>query len=297
MCWWNGLSDHSNDWALTPAFSLPAFPKQPKRSLNGPIDATCGFMVTAELGVVIPFYDEAGCAEHVASSALKTLKESGVEFQLVLVDNGSHDATRRMLSQVAAPDGRAEVVVVGQNRGYGHGVVQGLLRLRARYVGWMDGDGQVGAEAIVALYRKMRSERADFGCGRRILRTDGWKRRFASRAYNALVTLFLGLRFADINAKPKLLAYHLLPSIAPHADDWFLDTEVVFGACKIVDARVRIPVASVHREGGKSKVSGSSVLEFLKNLVIFRWQTLKRKTSLSWSSAGEKELVSANLQK
>ena len=91
-------------------------------------------MSTPELSIVLPCYNEsAGLAE-----ILKRFDAlgDGTEFELILVDNGSRDDTQAVLQNLLPSYPFARSVHVRENRGYGHGISQGLAAARGVQPGW-----------------------------------------------------------------------------------------------------------------------------------------------------------------
>lgn len=234
-----------------------------------------------DLGLVIPFYNEERAARAVATDALNALRGSGLDFELVLVADGSTDGTEAELKAVAQLDPRVRAVTGPRAQGYGAAVLHGFSLLTADVVGWTDGDGQVPGQAVVDLYAAMRHEGAAIGIGRRHGRRDGWLRIGLSRCYNGVTHLMIGHRLADINSKPKLLRRDLLAAIAPRSRDWFIDTEIVIGAQRRGAAMVRIPVPFLARQQGASKVRASVVSQYLSNLAAFRRRIRAERPQLS----------------
>src|SRR4051794_41531570 len=84
-----------------------------------------------------------------------------VGFSVVVVDNGSRDATAEVARGLGA------TVVEESVPGYGAAVHAGLLAATGEYVAFMDGDGSFDGHDLLPLLEEVRSGRADLAVGRR----------------------------------------------------------------------------------------------------------------------------------
>lgn len=223
------------------------------------------------LSLVLPLYDEAESIERVAADLIVALEGSGEPFELVFVDNGSRDATRSIVTRLAAGDPRIVPLSLDANRGFGGGVLAGMGVARGDLVGFMGGDGQVTAGDLVAVVRAARESGLDLAKGRRIARHDGWRRRFVSLVYNGLFRLSFPCRVHDVNGSPKVIRRPLLESMRLRSTDWFLDAEIVLKA-SVLKARIgEVPLTFRRRQGGGSHVRLAALAEFARNMLRYRF--------------------------
>ncbi len=132
--------------------------------------------------LVLPCRDEAP-----ALTAL--LPDVPEEFAVIVVDNGSTDATARVADQLGAR------VVVEPVPGYGAAVHAGLTAATREFVAFMDGDGSFDADQLRPLLEDVRSGRADLAVGRRRpVGRGSWP--WHARAGNTLVVTWLRHRIA-----------------------------------------------------------------------------------------------------
>jgi len=107
------------------------------------------------LSVVAPVYNEQeliGAFHERVSAAL-----DGVAFELVLVDDGSSDATPRLLAEIAARDPRVRVVELSRNFGHQTALTAGLDHARGDAVVMMDADLQDPPELIPEMLEHWRA--------------------------------------------------------------------------------------------------------------------------------------------
>jgi len=220
--------------------------------------------------MVMPCYNEQDTLPRTVPALLDALEQSGIDFELVLVDNGSADRTSEII------DGFAEShpvrkAVVEENQGYGFGILTGLAEARGEFVGYMCPDGQIQPEDAVAVLRQMD----ELGTGhlvkvRRTARGDGWLRSIVSRIYNLLFLVLFGSITADANGTPKIMHRSDLERVGPRSKDWFIDAEIMIEARRKQLRVVEVPVPFLARERGKSNVRAATAWEFLRNMVRHR---------------------------
>lgn len=111
------------------------------------------------------------------------------EFAVIVVDNGSRDATAEVAARLGA------TVVHESVPGYGAAVHAGLLAATHDYVAFMDGDGSFDPDELLVLLDDVTSGRADVAVGRRrpvSRRVWPWHARLG----NALIVAWLRRRIA-----------------------------------------------------------------------------------------------------
>lgn len=233
-----------------------------------------------ELSLVIPFYNEEDNVRTVVASLRKAFGKT-VDYELILVDNGSTDRSGAILARLAAKDRRLRIVAIDVNQGYGWGVLQGLKRAKGNVLGYMDGDGQIpGAEALRA-YRMLRDKDLDICKITRVVRIETWARRVTTLFYNALFRLIFRVPYRDINGHPKLMKRETYRRLGLSSRDWFIDAEIILKGRSLVARFGEVPVVSYPREGGRSWVRPGAVVEFLINIIRFRIAGAHREGSAS----------------
>jgi len=234
-------------------------PSQPRPAANSDSPA---------LSLAIPLYDEEGNVADVATELLAVFRKAGVPLQLILVDNGSSDGTRRVVKDLEACEEEIEGVYLDRNQGYGGGILAGMARrsVDAQVVGYMWGDGQIQASDVIRVYRRLVAEQADIAKARRVERIDGWRRALISKCYNALTLWMFHVTSPDTNGCPKMFTRAAWEQLAPSSSDWFLDPEIMIGVANRGLRLAEVDVVGKARHSGQSKVGSSTIVEFCVNL-------------------------------
>lgn len=122
--------------------------------------------------------------------------QTGLAYEVIIVDNGSTDGTLEMLSELAWPETRLQVVQNAQNEGFTRPSNQAMQRARGRYLLLLNPDTVILPQAIDRLVAFMESHPETGICGPKVLNPDGSLqkpcRRGESRPW-AVLSYFLGL--------------------------------------------------------------------------------------------------------
>ncbi|MFO0611382.1 MAG: glycosyltransferase family 2 protein [Polyangiaceae bacterium] len=112
------------------------------------------------LSVVIPAFNE----EHGIRPTLEGLTSTLPGVEIIVVDDGSHDATLAAASAVPG----VRVVTHAYNRGYGAALKTGMRLATRRNVAWFDADNEHRVEHLAAMGERIETERCAAIIGRRI---------------------------------------------------------------------------------------------------------------------------------
>ncbi len=135
---------------------------------------------TCEFSVVVPVYNEIGCLEPLVERVRGALDSSSVDWELVLVDDGSTDGSGEKMDELSAADNRIRILHFEANRGQTAGLDAGFRHARGRIIGLLDADLQTFPEDLPQLLHILQEENLDAVVGIRADRKDtGW-RKFSS---------------------------------------------------------------------------------------------------------------------
>lgn len=221
-----------------------------------------------ELSVVIPFYNEEKAAEKTVKDLAKVLASGKIDFEFVLVNNGSKDNTKQILSRLKKR-GKFPVTLVNveKNIGYGYGMQKGIEATNAKYVCLTHADGQVSPDVLPILFHKINNVGYDLVKVKRIKRRDGISRKVASAGYNMIYNTIFRTGTWDINASPKMISGNVLKKMALASNDWAIDAEIMIKLKRLNRKYKEYPVVFDTRQTGISKVKQlATVREFLKNI-------------------------------
>lgn len=225
-----------------------------------------------DLSLVMPCFDEEKVVGRTIDRLVETFRSSEHELEIVSVDNGSNDGTLKVLRDRATEHPEVQVVRVEKNRGYGHGILAGLPRCRAPWVGIIPADGQVDSDDVVRLFDEaLATDGRVIAKVRRRFRLDGLARKFVSIGYNLFFRLLWpGIASLDINGTPKICRREILRQMRLHSRGWLLDPEIMVKGHQMDLRVVELNVFARLRGRGESHVRASALWEFFTALLAFR---------------------------
>ena len=100
------------------------------------------------LSLVLPAFNEAENLPAVVECALEILPRYFDDFEIVIVNDGSRDATGSIADNLAADHQQVSAVHHPKNRGYGGALVSGFAASDGDYIMFMDADQQFDIEDI-----------------------------------------------------------------------------------------------------------------------------------------------------
>jgi len=158
-----------------------------------------------DLSLVIPVYNEEENVEPLIGEIETSLAVLGKTYEIVVVDDGSRDATFAKLRSIRGRLAQLKVVRLKRNFGQTAAMAAGLAQAQGAVVILMDGDGQNDPADIPALLRKL-DEGNDLVAGWRYNRQDPFlNRRLPSMIANRLISLTTHVKLHDYGCTLKAM--------------------------------------------------------------------------------------------
>jgi len=217
-----------------------------------------------ELSAVMPAYNEEEILPLALTEAVEALQELCGRWELIAVDDGSTDATPRILAEWHGRDPRVVVVTQRPNQGYTEALIRGFAAARYEAVFYTDADAQFDLRELARLYPHLAE--ADMVTGYRMGRQDPWVRLLTSAVYNRLQALVLGIRVRDVNCAFKLFRRSFFDRVELASDGFIIDAELYARARRAGLTWVQVGVTHRPRERGSSTVRVGTITETLREL-------------------------------
>lgn len=222
----------------------------------------------------MPAFNERATVEKAIEQTLAIATSlHGGDLQLVVVDDGSTDGTRELLTDRDWPS-NVEVLVHERNRGKGAAVRTALDRARGKYVAVMDADLEYDPADILPMLQHLTNGSADAVFGVRGFASHSAFSFWYSMG-NQLVTLAVNVlynvRLADTMTCHKIVRTDLLKALPLRASGFAIEAEIVAGLV-LAGARIHeVPVTydARRREEGK-KLTAADGLRVLATLMRCR---------------------------
>ena len=204
------------------------------------------------LSVFFPAYNDSGTIASLVITALQTARRLTPHFEVIIVDDGSADATAQIADELARTYPEVKVVHHARNRGYGGALRTGFATATQDLVFYTDGDAQYDPSEMVALWERL-DDQVDMVNGYKISRSDPLHRILMGRLYHHTVSLLFGLEIRDVDCDFRLLRRSIFQEVVLEKNSGVICLEMMK---KIQDAGFRIaevPVHHYHRVHGKSQ--------------------------------------------
>lgn len=223
-----------------------------------------------ELSAVMPAYNEEAILPLAIDEAVAALEELCERWELIVVDDGSTDATPRILAERSQAEPRIKVLTQRPNQGYTKALARGFAAAEYDAVFYTDADAQFDLREIARLFPLLAD--ADMVAGYRDGRQDPWVRLLTSAVYNRLQGMVLGVRARDVNCAFKLFRKSFFDVVTIQSDGFLIDAELYARAKKAGLKWAQLGVTHRPREKGSSTVRLSTITETLREL----WRLRRR---------------------
>ena len=155
-----------------------------------------------KLSVVIPMMNEEDNIE-LLFSAVRNALDGKIDYELILVDDGSTDKTVELMKFYA--DEKTKIVIFNRNYGQSSAMAAGIDVASGELVVTLDGDLQNDPSDIMTMIEKLESEGWDVVAGRRANRQDGMLlRKIPSKIANAMIRKMTGVYLRDYGCTLKV---------------------------------------------------------------------------------------------
>ena len=181
------------------------------------------------LSFFFPAHNEEDNLRPFVAEAMEALPALARTWEIVIVDDGSRDATPAIADELAA-DHPTLVRAVHHvtNLGYGAALRSGFANARYELVAFTDGDRQFRVADIGRLLvRLAEPDRPDVVAGYRIKRADPLVRTDYARLYRLANRVFFGLRVRDVDCACKLFRRSALDGLRVESGGAFFSAELL----------------------------------------------------------------------
>lgn len=221
------------------------------------------------LSIVVPIYNEEESIPHLYRELKEVLAGMHEPHQIILVDDGSRDASLKVIAETVAGDDSVEVLEFRRNFGQTAAMAAGFAQSRYPIVIALDADLQNDPSEIPRMVELLRSGGYDLVAGWRKDRQDRWlSRRLPSMLANKLISLCTNVRLHDYGCTLKVMTREVAQGIRLYGEMHRFIPALAdeFGA-KIVE----IPVRHRERQFGKSKYGISRTIRVVLDLLTVKF--------------------------
>lgn len=204
------------------------------------------------LSIFFPAYNDSGTIASLVIAARRTAQKLTSDYEVIVVDDGSADATAEIADELARAYPEVRVIHHPKNRGYGGALRTGFKEARKELIFYTDGDAQYDPSELEVLWPHMQPG-VDLVNGYKISRSDPLHRIVIGRIYHYTVKLLFGLSVRDVDCDFRLMRRSIFDRVVLEKNSGVICLEMMK---KITDEGCRIaevPVHHYHRAYGKSQ--------------------------------------------
>jgi glycosyltransferase involved in cell wall biosynthesis len=204
------------------------------------------------LSVFFPALNDSGTIGSMVIRAVTAASRLTPDYEVIVVNDGSTDATAEIAEELARTYPRVRVVHHPTNRGYGGALQTGFRSSTKDLIFYTDGDAQYDPAELAALWARMTPD-ADLVNGYKLDRADPLHRVIIGRLYHHIVSILFGLTVRDVDCDFRLMRRSIFERIHLEKTSGVICLEMMK---KIQDAGfsiVEVPVNHYHRAFGKSQ--------------------------------------------
>lgn len=163
------------------------------------------------LSVLLPAYNEAENLAELVPEIGKVLERAGISHEIVVMDDGSTDGTRKVMAELRSDTVR--YIRLRRNSGKSAALSVGIEQIEGGFLALMDADGQDDPEELPRLLSHLDDQGIDLVTGRRSVRNDRFVKRTTSKLYNGATARVTGVPGRDFNSGLKVMTTELARSL------------------------------------------------------------------------------------
>ena len=207
-----------------------------------------------KFSLCLPAYNEESCITLTLCASVAALEPLSEMLEIIVVDDGSRDATAQRVEHLAGFDPRIRLVRHHENRGYGAAVRSGLLAATGDLVMFCDSDGQFDFQDVEKMLARLPGH--DFVVGYRRRRVESLQRRFNAWAWGRLVRLAYGVEVRDLDRAFKIFRREVIDRLRLTASGACINAELMCQCRRAGFRFAEVAVEHYPRVGGRP--TGSS---------------------------------------
>jgi len=215
------------------------------------------------VSIVIPAYNEEGAIASSIHDVRKAMDDSGIEYELLIVNDGSTDRTGEL-----AIEAGANVINLPENQGYGAALKAGIRRSKYETIVITDADGTYPAETIPIIigelgeYDMLVGSRTGENVAAPLIRKP------AKWFLRKLASYLAGRHIPDLNSGLRVIRKDLVRRFAHLLPSGFSFTTTITLASLCSGSLVKYYTIDYHARIGQSKIKATHAFDFL--LLIIR---------------------------
>ncbi|XP_029013228.1 dolichol-phosphate mannosyltransferase subunit 1 [Betta splendens] len=226
--------------------------------------------------VLLPTYNERENLPLIVWLLVKYFDESGYNYEIIVIDDGSPDGTLQVAEQLQRIYGEDKILLRPRAKklGLGTAYIHGMKHATGNFIIIMDADLSHHPKFIPELIAKQKDGNYDLVSGTRYKGNGGvygWdlRRKFISRGANFLTQVLLRPGASDLTGSFRLYKKTVLENLVKRclSKGYVFQMEMIIRARELNYTIGEVPITFVDRVYGESKLGGNEILSFAKGLL------------------------------
>ena len=222
--------------------------------------------------MVLPAHNEEEAIATTVHEVIETLSAWMLDFEIIVVDDGSQDDTGTILDTISTIHPYVKVIHHPVNQGYGAALVSGFEAASKDLTFFMDSDGQFDIHDLGRFLPLM--EEYDAVLGYRIDRQDTWMRKVNAWGWKKLVGLVFDVHVRDVDCAFKLYPSSFFREYQLETRGAMINTEILYKFIRAGNTYTQVGVRHLPRHGGRATGAKLSVIvRAFRELFVyaFKW--------------------------
>ena len=217
-------------------------------------------MIDELFSIVLPIFNEEQAIKDTVEQIQASLKNSGLNFEIIAVNDGSTDKSGEILQSLSG----LKVINHKINTGYGSALKTGIKNARGEWIVITDVDGTYPIEDI----SRLAAETADFdmvvGARQGLVAKDPAARHLAKKLLNNFASFLAGQKITDINSGLRLFKKSIVLDYWNLFPDRFSFTSTLTMVCFTNGYQVKYLPINYYKRVGQSSIRPKNFVEFVR---------------------------------
>lgn len=172
-----------------------------------------------DISIVVPLFNEEESLPHLAEWIDRVMAENGFSYEVIMVDDGSKDASWHVIEELSAKNQCYKGVKFRRNYGKSAALNVGFQRAEGDVVITMDADLQDSPDEVPELFRMVKEEEYDLVSGWKKKRYDSkLAKNIPSKFFNWTTRKMSGIHLHDFNCGLKAYRRDVVKSIEVYGE-------------------------------------------------------------------------------
>ncbi|XP_050355959.1 dolichol-phosphate mannosyltransferase subunit 1 [Nymphalis io] len=226
--------------------------------------------------ILLPTYNERENLPIIIWLIIKYLDNSGYDYEVIIIDDGSPDGTLEVAKQLQKLYGSNKILLRPREKklGLGTAYIHGMQHATGNFIIIMDSDLSHHPQFIPKFIELQKKHDYDLVSGTRYKNGGGvygwdFKRKLISRGANFITQLLLRPNASDLTGSFRLYKKDILQKLIDScvSKGYVFQMEMIIRARQLEYTIGEVPITFVDRVYGESKLGGSEIWQFAKALL------------------------------